>query len=412
MKQLKRFHKFSSGGAQYDTRLRTSYYFGGRNQCFRTGVFESPCKVHDVNSMYSKVMRDYLHPVSTGIDVSNRIEKDTCFVVAEGWNRGAFPVRTKQGLDFTQGYGRYHTTIHEYRAALETGSFRLKKLVKTYGFETRISFAEFVDHFFHQRKLAKAAGDKARDLLYKFNLNSAYGKFAQNPENFFDYRLTGIDELLTESCPHCAGSGACPDQCHICFRLNRCVETTDCKYCECSGKKWSMNSQCGDYLIWESRPAHSYFHNVATGASITGAARSVLLRGLACAVDPYYCDTDSIIARDQNGLNLSDTELGAWKVEAVGDYLAIAGKKLYAIYSYSEPPPSKDGKISERLKLPNGRVGWVVKKAHKGARLTGSEILRIAQGETVEYASPVPAYRLDGKHKWVNRKIQRTGVVQ
>jgi hypothetical protein len=30
--------------------------------------------------------------------------------------------------------------------------------------------------------------------------------------------------------------------------------------------------------------------------------------------------------------HLDETELGAWKVEALGDLAAIAGKKLYAVF--------------------------------------------------------------------------------
>jgi hypothetical protein len=46
---------------------------------------------------------------------------------------------------------------------------------------------------------------------------------------------------------------------------------------------------------------------------------------------PIYCDTDSIICEAFGG-NLHDTELGGWKIEAEGDYAAIAGKKLYAVF--------------------------------------------------------------------------------
>ena len=50
----------------------------------------------------------------------------------------------------------------------------------------------------------------------------------------------------------------------------------------------------------------------------------------------------------------------------------------------------------------------LVKKAHKGAILTGAEILRITQGETITSDNPVPAYKWDGSAVFTSRKIKRT----
>lgn len=436
MAQLKKFHSFEKGSARFDTEIRRDFYCGGRNQCFETGLIYAPLKVLDVNSMYPHVMRSHLHPISTGIIESDRIRENTCFVVASGENRGALPVRTKLGLDFTQTSGVFHASIFEWEAALETGTFIPDKILNCYNFSERSTFAEFIDYSFHNRLEAKKAGDDARDMLWKYCANSAYGKFAQNPENFYDYQLTSADDVLTDPCEHCDGSKICEDQCHMCWRLaggiepvreywiekaGRSIARWECKFCEGTGFKWHYSEGNDDYTIWASRPRHAYFHNVATGASITGAARALLLRGLASASRPIYCDTDSIILENFRGLTISDTELGAWKIEATGDAIAVCGKKLYCVYSYSphcthgkrmDVRCSKciDGRIeSERVILPNGQNSWVVKRAHKGARLTGSELLSVSQGSTVEYASPAPNFKRDGEVKWITRKIRRTG---
>jgi hypothetical protein len=71
-------------------------------------------------------------------------------------------------------------------------------------------------------------------------------------------------------------------------------------------------------------------------------------------------------------IRLGEKELGAWKREFEADELAIGGKKLYACFS----------------------GGSLVKKASKGVRLTGEQILAIAKGATVEYANPVPKFSL------------------
>jgi hypothetical protein len=430
IKTIKKFHKFDSGSPVYDTELRKKFYFGGRNQCFKTGLIYAPINVYDVNSMYMHVMRNMLHPVSTGILLGDRVTDDTCFVVARGRNHGAFPQRNKEGLDFTSTEGIYGVSIHEWTAALDTGTFEPTHILETYRFQTRITFQEFVDYCFDKKLTAKQNDDDARDLLYKYLGNSGYGKFSQNPENFWDYQILPADEIPREKCNHCEGTKHCPNHCHMCWRLNGGmdpyvldeddIDAWLCQFCQGSGWKWRFSEGNDEWRIWAARPQKSYFHNVATGASITSGARSVLLRGLALAENLMYCDTDSIIASGHQGLRLSKTELGAWKTEAQGDAIALAGKKLYCVYSLK--PHCEHGaplsvtckkcpvnrKESEQVTLPDGRRYWVIKKAHKGVRLTGRELLDIAQGDTIEYANPAPSFKRDGRAIFISRKVRRT----
>lgn len=364
MKQLKKFHSFASGNEVYDAKFRKDFYFGGRNQVFQAGIINKPIKVYDVNSMYPYAMRNFLHPVSTGIHVSSSIDSKTAFISVEGRNYGAFPTRKKNNsLDFTHDYGTFNTTIHEFEAALETGTFKPKRILKTYGFTRRESFQEFVDHFYNARNKARAAGDKIRTLFYKFVLNSGYGKFAQNPENYSDWYITEMGEFPTDwhDC-----SKSCQDPCR---------------------SRWTPAFISGnDYIIWSKPLKEHNYYNIATGASITGAARAMLLRGIAAAKNPYYCDTDSIVCSDLVGVSVSDSDLGSWKLECTGTRAAICGKKLYAIW--------------------DGEIG--VKKAHKGARLTFDDILKVAKGGEVEACNPVPTFKWDGSHSFQKRLIRST----
>jgi hypothetical protein len=362
-KQLRKFHQINCGNEIFDARMRKDFYFGGRNQCFKTGIIQGPVKIYDVNSMYSKAMRDFLHPVSTGIYKGWKIDDKTCFVRVQGKNYGAFPTRMDDGsLSFTVPEGEFCPTIHEYQAALETGTFKPTKLVCVYGFSRRESFEEFVDHFSNLRVKAKEEQDKIRIIFYKYALNAPYGKFAQNPENYADWYITRVGEF--------------PPQWHDCDKT--CTEI--CR------KRWSPSFMCDNYIIWERPVKELNYYNVATGASITGAARSILLRGLHGARDPYYCDTDSIICRSLTGVPIHATALGAWKIEAEGNLAAICGKKLYAVF--------QDG------------IG--IKKAHKGARLEYGDILKIARGATIESCNPVPNFKWDGSHRFTKRSIKRT----
>lgn len=346
--QLKLHHKFKCGNGIYDKKFRERFYYGGRCQVFRAGVIHQPVTIVDVNSMYPHVMRSYLHPVGVANEVDKRITPSTCFVVADGRNEGAVPVRHPNGsLDFTVPHGRFYMSIHEWEAGLETKMFRPTKVVKTYSWKDRISFADFVEHFYTARNIAKSRGDKIHALFYKFVLNSTYGKFAQNPENFFDYTIT---EMVSMPEP------------------------------------WEpAYVHEGEYIIWRKPLDHHHYYNIATGASITGAARAMLMRGLHSSVDPLYCDTDSIICRSFPG-QISDTELGAWKVEGTGDMAAISGKKIYAVF----------------------QNGVCIKKAHKGVSLSDTELIRIAKGESVTYRHPVPALKFDGSHSFTVRTVRRT----
>ena len=142
------------------------------------------------------------------------------------------------------------------------------------------------------------------------------------------------------------------------------------------------------------KPAKSkpYF-NVATAASITGAARAQLLRALAVADTPIYCDTDSIICKnlpEGKGIKVSDTYLGAWKIEKSVDEMAIAGKKLYACW----------------------KNGEAVKWASKGVRLEANEIREIAEGEEKTYRNPAPKFGFDGGAKFITRRVKATALNQ
>jgi DNA polymerase type B, organellar and viral len=379
IRELKKFSTWDNGNGEYDKKFRKDFYFGGRNQVFRGGIINGDIHVYDVNSMYPSVMRACLHPIGTTFDVARKVQADTVFVVAEGRNFGAFPMRQpNNSLDFTTPSGIFCTTIHEWNAALDTGTFKPDRIIKTYSWKKQASFEQFVDHFYSVRMKAKASGNKILEIFYKYILNSAYGKFAQNPENYSDWFITAYDELPPDD----------PDSWTPAYIF--------------------QNS----YIIWK-RPLKSLvWYNVATGASITGAARAALLRGICATKDPLYCDTDSIICRGASRVPVHATGLGLWDLEARGSVVAIAGKKMYAVFDSNvervkAARAEKKKAPPEILNLAYGSFA-LVKKAHKGAILSGAEILRIAKGETIQTQNPVPAFHWDGTVTFTERKIRRT----
>jgi hypothetical protein len=368
MSELSRFHPITITNKNYDDAFRPKFFFGGRTQCFASGVIKGDIRILDVNSMYPYVMGASKHPIGTGHSESHRENQTMDFIEVEGKNYGAFPKRLEDNsLDFTVEEGIFSVTGHEYWAALETRSFKPTRVIRTIQWRDRGSFDRFVEHFYDRRQIAKRDQDRVMELFCKFILNSAYGKFAQNPKNFKEYFITRRDQL--------------PPRFHWCTK--NCPPPQDCP------KLWCPTYETLEWTIWDKPVSFGRYYNIATGASITGAARAHLLRGLYRTAEPLYCDTDSIICRGGVRVPISQTELGAWKVEASGASVAIAGKKLYALFD---------------------KRNQCLKKAHKGALLTPQEIRAIAKGDEAETANPVPKFGLDGSVKFTHRRIRKTAV--
>ena len=366
MKEFKKFHKFDTL-SQADDEFFRNYYFGGRCQCFETGVIQTPVKVYDINSAYPDAMAKMRHPIGNRTEINKTIGPNTAFVCWEGLNANAVPVRTKDGLDFNVKQGIFWTSIHEWNMALEYDLITPKRIIHVVDFDKWMTFEAFVDYFYTMRKFAAANGNNFDEIFYKLILNSAYGKFAQNPEHYTDSIILPWGEIPSE--------------------------------------EYTMEYRHDQYAIW-SKPAYSHArYNVATAASITGAVRSVLLKGLANSTRPLYCDTDSIFCNEMVG-DFDAKKLGAWKLEATGSAIAIAGKKLYAL-------------VDEKEKC--------IKKASKGANLPPLAIFTIARGDTVETRNDAPTFKLGGKtsldengevkraasfeHQFISRRIKKTSLI-
>lgn len=382
---LRSHHGFETVSEKIDADLRP-YYFGGRNQCFATGIMSGSYKVYDINSSYPNVMRKYQHPISDIPIMEKTISDQTMFAHIRAWSLGALPVRGKGGaLEFPIGTHDFYACIHEINAGILTGTLRIKKVYSAIRFAETSNFAEFVDHFYSLRLKAKGEGDLIRTLFYKLVMNSSYGKFAQDPRKYENWLFD------PPTVPE-------PMHCEACYnRLRAKQEAVTCQSCSGGSHSpygWYLHTLRNDTAIYASpqKVRNGQFFNVATAASITSAARAELLKGIQAAINPIYCDTDSVICESLEndsvlGIELDGAKLGAWDIEASGDTVAIAGKKLYAIFNAGEP----------------------IKKASKGVSLSHDEIRRVAEGETIEYAHPVPKFKLNGDALFTTRKIMRTG---
>jgi hypothetical protein len=351
MKEIKKRHKFDTLDAIDDSRIRSKYYYGGRVQCFEKGIITPKGKgklyCYDINQSYPTSMRNYLHPIGMPKFGFNLSDVETFFLTVEGYSNGCFPVRNNDGgLCFPVGQGMFHVSIHEYNAAIETNQFRLSRIVETVNFDKVGCFDEFVDHFHGLRNQAKRDGNELFSTFYKRICNSGYGKFAQSPDNYKDYLIKPI--------------GITPNG-------------------------YDEEMVIGNVVLWSKDSEDVSRYNVATGASITGCSRSFLIRALASATRPIYCDTDSIICESLGSdIEYDEYKIGAWKTEKMGDKFALAGRKLYALFDGDK----------------------CVKMACKGVRLTPQEIETVARGGKVTWKRDAPTYSLLSGTRFIHRDIQ------
>lgn len=401
MSKLKQFHSFEILSESWDTVIR-EYFYGGRVQCFASGIINQAIKHYDINSMYPSVMKHYLHPVSANPIEGNRITRNTYFVEWEGYSDAAMPVRAMDGsLNFPNAYGVYKSTIHEFNTGLELDCIQVNRVIRSWSFLKAISFDQFIDHYYGLRNIARENNDFVYMLFWKLVMNSAYGKFAQNPRNFFDREIFQLDEL--------------PNSNDICT----CNASPEFEHEDCTCGKWILelpSTKHGYAIMKRKRVLKNRFaelnpgyRNVATAASITGAARSILFRAIRNCDTPLYCDTDSLFCSSLGDAKIDSKELGAWKLENTGTRMAIAGKKIYAL-SNPELKCVCDGygEVLKAFKEMYQDCPRHICKASKGGVLSYSEIEAIAMGAVIKYEKPSPAFKLDGSQKFFPRKIRST----
>lgn len=337
------------------------FYHGGRVECFESGIVAGDVKVFDINSAYPFAMV-HDHPAGKDYFYSKSLPKTEkeiklSLIVLECESHGAFAIKTKAGTSFpNDGIRRvFNVTGWEYLAALEKCRLgRKPQIMWCYTFRHSINFTPYVEKFFALKDEAKKLGNKHQYVFAKLFLNSLYGKFGSNPQNYKEYQITPLQYM---------------------------------EAMESEG--WSIsNTAIKNKIVWE-KPLEEEkyrFYNVATAASITGFVRAYLFKSLCESERPLYCDTDSIILIGNHKMTLHPTELGAWDMEAEGGRMAICGKKLYA------------------LEKNNGEY----KIASKGAKLTAKDIFKIAEGEVINYKNEAPSMSLVSGEKFVTRNIRAT----
>lgn len=392
MSELKKHYKVERMCEIEDREIR-QYFFGGRVEClagaghFVSGFGES-YKLYDVNSMYPYVMANRQHPISSSFIMrSGKPNANTIFLDLNCRNYGALVKRAENNeTTATAQEGFFRTTIWEYEMALRYDLIDNVHVIRCIDFPMRSNFAEFVNPLYEKRLHTKelmrtlqegttAFNDvKKDDIFYKLILNNAFGKFAQNPRNFKEHYLTEPDEMPPE---------------YWFMNINEMPDAERERY-------MVPAFESDAYWIWSKPSPHFRFNNVATAASITGAARAQLMQAIQLSDDPIYCDTDSVICRNLRELPTSPTELGAWDIEKELDEILIAGKKLYAF------------KVKG---IADGQPGQIKIKSKGVSDLNWEAVQAILDGEIRECINKTPTITRYGTQFYMRRNVRRTAQI-
>lgn len=334
------------------------FYYGGRVECFEAGIIKDHFNVVDINSAYPFAMYSK-HPFGQNFFEFEQLPHKrediaVSFIEVYCVSRGAFPFRDADGsLSFPRDdiKRHYFITGHEYLAALDNNAITNIQIMRVVSFSETIDFKQYIDHFFALKTSSKQKEDKAGYLLAKLFLNSLYGKFASNPETYNTHKFVRPQHIEAEEESGWKFSGM----------INR----------------WALVKQPLD----EDKQT---FYDIAVGASITGFVRAYMFDSIAKCKGVIYCDTDSIAARDSSALDYCPVTLGKWDIEAVCDFGAVAGKKMYAFRD------KNTGKY---------------KTASKGVKFTAKEIIKVAQKEKVKYVSEAPTFSIRKDPTFIDRTV-------
>lgn len=391
MAELKKHYSFGRLTDNTDAYMR-QWFFGGRVECIEgAGIYRGDYKLYDVNSMYPSVMAFEKHPITNGYFVNDRITNNTAFIHLHCENDGAFLHRTETGeLTSEITSGEFFTTIHEYKMAKELGLIANERVIKTVDFAVWSTFYDFVMPLYDEReKLKRVLASDPNHVnrksieqeikFLKYLLNNAYGKFAQNPRRFKEYLLTAPNEKPESEWLYLGDE-----------REAERLKTEGPEHVKLEHVRQMRRipeEETEHYTIW-ARPAGEWrFNNVATAASITGAARAKFIKARHYAVDPLYGDTDSLVCRALPHHELDTAKLGTWKLETEISEFILAGKKLYG---YRTP----DGKEVIRSKGAQG-VTWAKLEA-------------IVGGATVRTTMFGPTLARDQTQRYMTRDLRAT----
>ena len=344
-------------GSRHDKLFR-DYFFGGRVENIQNGHWFYPPKKAayniDINSAYPYAMLSD-HPHGKGYKQTKKIPRKKStpyFADIMAVSHGCLPVRCENGnrelyYPTDNVTRRYHATGWEIQAGLDTGTLTIEKINEVLIPTKTINFDKFVHFHYGARLEASARNDVLETLIRKNVLTSGFGKFATNPEKFYDWAIAPVGT----------------DVAGWVDRHNNKTHEGFSWYSDVFGRAlWRRQAD------EETREA-GYF-DVATAASITGYVRAMTWQAIQHVDTPLYCDTDGLKCLHDRGLSTASKKLGTWKLEMRPVENIVVAKKIHY---------SRDIDGEEKL-------------ACKGGRLKYEDLVEMALGLDVTWFADFPTF--------------------
>jgi hypothetical protein len=278
-------------------------YYGGRCEVFQRGIFynddpdERSLKYFDINSLYpSAMIEEYPDPNSLNINRKNTVTyinnydgvADVDIYCPPDIKIPILPVRQEKLIFPTGNISGYYSNV-ELKKAVSLG-YVITKVRKNFYYTKKCRpFAQYVNDLYSLRLKYKKENNPAEKII-KLYMNSLYGKFGQ--------KFTDSDKLVHES--------------QVSLEMlenNNKIE------------------RVGEYFRFTQSNEPAVFC-IPIWALYTSAYGRLKLYDYLTNNDPIYCDTDSIITR--NEIPVSD-KLGEMKLECDIDYTIIVKPKFYYV---------------------------------------------------------------------------------
>lgn len=293
-------------------------YKGGRNEAFYIGKVDYAYKL-DVNSFHPFIMRNLPLPSRLkgtiphpGTRTMQRLLDNEEMFIIEGRVYTPKPVVSVRRLVaphiertiFPIGTFKATITSPEYMQLLQNGG-RMLSIDSCCVYDSSVLFKSYIDFFYKKRLEFKEAGDKTRDTMSKYFMNSLEGKFAQHVPASVELHGNGVGDIVDFG----------------------------------SGDEYSVRQYGGKTYVYTKTKADSTNTFTAISSFIRAYTRVILWNDMLIMCNAgghvYYCDTDSLFC-DEKGKNALEKEkridvnrLGAYKVEDEG-ILEIRGAKDYS----------------------------------------------------------------------------------
>lgn len=296
------------------TTLERAGYFGGRTECFKIGKYTKTKLIQiDINSMYPYVMKSYKYPVKLALhgklcgNAALQHFLDTGCVVARvkiNTNEPAYPCIVKTKTCFP--VGKFTTVLNTPELQYALDNNHITDILEYAFFKADYVFKEYIDYFYNLRLGYKADDNIMYQDLCKLLMNSLYGKFGQKGDKILEDVEVGGN------------------------RMHRVTEL------HADTRKFITTTYFfGRKIVTVNKDVEGRNSIVSICSHVTAYARMMLYKSIKSIGrgNLFYTDTDCIIMYDDPDLLaklvLSESELGAFKIEHRADKIRIYGLKDY-----------------------------------------------------------------------------------